>query len=267
MIKTQKHFSKIAGRYGNLRTTDAAPIASITGRLQTLSKVCAADVGCGQGRYDLKLFEHLGESLNLFGVDGNRTMLQQAVTYLRRHGIRAFQTVEAYARDLPFEPASLDCILTFNAVHHFNVVRFLNESARILKDGGYLFIYTRLRSQNRRNIWGTHFPGFHEKETRLFELNELEEWLWRTSALQLEAIEFYQYERVSSLPELTARALEHHYSTFSLYDKKEFDAALQQFQDMIRQSYRDVSNVSWCDENVLLIARKSTAPLMNWEVV
>lgn len=267
MIKTQKHFSKIAGRYGNLRTTDAAPITSIAGRLQTFSKVCAADVGCGQGRYDLKLFEHLGESLYLYGVDGNRNMLQQAVTYLRRHGIGAFQTVEAYARNLPFEPASLDCILSFNAVHHFKVVQFLHESARILKEDGYLFIYTRLRSQNRRNIWGMHFPRFHEKETRLFELNELEEWLWRTSGLQLEAIEFYRYERVSSLSELTARALEHHYSTFSLYGKKEFDAALQQFQEVIGQSYRDLNNISWYDENVLLIARKSTVPSINWEMV
>lgn len=112
-----------------------------------------------------------------------------------------------------------------------------------------------------------HFPGFHEKETRLFELNELEEWLWRTSGLQLEAIEFYRYERVSSLSELTARALEHHYSTFSLYGKKEFDAALQQFQEVIGQSYHDVNNISWYDENVLLIARKSTVPSINWEMV
>lgn len=267
MIKTQKHFSRIAGRYGNLRTTDAAPITSIAGRLQALPKIRAADVGCGQGRYDLKLFEHLGEPLYLYGVDGNRNMLQQAVSYLQRHGIRAFQTVEAYARHLPFEPASLDCILTFNAVHHFKVVQFLNESARVLKDGGYLFIYTRLRTQNRRNIWGMYFPSFNEKETRLFELSDLEEWLWRTSALQLEAIEFYRYERISSLSELTARALDHHYSTFSLYGKKEFDAALLQFQEMIRGCYRDVNNVSWYDENVLLIARKPAVPSINWEAV
>jgi hypothetical protein len=31
-----------------------------------------------------------------------------------------------------------------------------------LKGAGRLFIYTRLRSQNRRNIWGRFFPRFHE---------------------------------------------------------------------------------------------------------
>lgn len=265
MINTQKHFSKIANRYGDLRTTDAAPITYIAGRLQSLPRVYAADVGCGQGRYDLKLFEHLGETLNLYCVDGNRTMLQQANAYLRRHGVQTFQTVEAYARSLPFEPSSLDCIFTFNAVHHFKIVQFLHETARVLKEGGHLFIYTRLRSQNRRNIWGMYFPEFHEKETRLFEMNELEEWLWRTPDLQLEYIKFYKYERLSTLPELTARARGHHYSTFSLYDKNEFDAALQQFQETIHQCYRDVNNVRWYDENVLLVVRKSEAPSMDWE--
>jgi hypothetical protein len=31
-------------------------------------------------------------------------------------------------------------------------LQFLNESARILKEGGYLFIYTRLRSQTIHGI-------------------------------------------------------------------------------------------------------------------
>ncbi|MCH8191935.1 MAG: methyltransferase domain-containing protein, partial [Chloroflexi bacterium] len=60
--------------------------------------------------------------------------------------------------ELPIRAETLDCVLTFNAIHDFPLPGFLQESHRVLKDGGYLFIYTRSRSQNQRTVWGRHFP-------------------------------------------------------------------------------------------------------------
>ena len=54
---------------------------------------------------------------------------------------------------------------------------FLQEASKTLKDGGYVFVYTRLKSQNARNIWGCFFPKFTEKEKRLYDLSNVEIWI------------------------------------------------------------------------------------------
>jgi hypothetical protein len=58
---------------------------------------------------------------------------------------------------------SLDAMVTFNAIHHFILSDFLGETSRVLQDNGHLFICTRLRSQNERDIWGRFFPNSVKK--------------------------------------------------------------------------------------------------------
>jgi hypothetical protein len=54
-----KHFSEIATSYRYVRTTDLEPIQVISQKLKDLRTVTTADVGCGDGRYSLLLFEYL----------------------------------------------------------------------------------------------------------------------------------------------------------------------------------------------------------------
>ncbi len=61
MIRTHHHFSRIAHKYRDVRTTDLEPVLLIKKKLQKLTEIIAADVGCGAGRYDIKLFDHLGK--------------------------------------------------------------------------------------------------------------------------------------------------------------------------------------------------------------
>jgi ubiquinone/menaquinone biosynthesis C-methylase UbiE len=79
-------------------------------------------------------------------------MLKQLEIYLAQHKIKNFQIRKAIADNLPIEDNSLNCIFIFNAVHHFKLLKFLNETSRVLRANGYLFIYTRLRSQNEREM-------------------------------------------------------------------------------------------------------------------
>ena len=256
-----KHFFKIADKYRDLRITDTAPIVYVNEQLQERSTIKAADVGCGAGRYDLKLVEHIGEKLHLYCVDRNRKMLEELRAYLCQNELQAFQTIQANASNLPLRDASLDCLFSFNAIHHFKAPQFLTETFRVLKDDGYLFTYTRLRNQNSRNIWGMYFPWFSQKESRLFELNELQALFNRIPRLTIQAIEFFKYERVYSFDQLLERVRHHHYSTFCLYSKSEFTEALQQFKRNLRQHFDDLENIRWIDENVLLVARKRVAGL------
>lgn len=257
MTNVDYHFSTIAHKYRDLRTTDLEPILFIKKKLQKLQKVEAVDVGCGVGRYSSKIFQYLGDKLYLHCTDSNEKMLEQLKEYFTQHKIKNFQIKKAFADNLPFENDSLDCILTFNAVHHFKLLKFLKESSRILKKTRYLFIYTRLRSQNKRNIWGRYFPQFYEKETRLYELKELELSLNQVPSLTLESIEYFEYKRVASLDWLVNQAQNKHYSTFQFYTDEEFKNALKSFQQKVSENFEDLNKISWIDENILLVARKN----------
>jgi ubiquinone/menaquinone biosynthesis C-methylase UbiE len=221
-----------------------------------LPKIEAADVGCGDGGYGVKLFQCLSDRLYLHCIDTNPKMLKQLGGYLAQHEIKNFQIREAPAKDLPVEDDSLDCIFTFNAIHHFKLLGFLEEASRVLKNNGYLFIYTRLRSQNSKNIWGKYFPLFNQKETRLYELNELKEILRKISKLKIHSVEYFKYKRVSSLDWLVEQAQNHHYSTFDLYTKGEFTQSLDKFKQNLQLHFKDLKNAKWFDENILLVIRK-----------
>ena len=254
---TQEYFSEIAGGYRDLRTTDPEPILHIAKRLRGISPVRAADVGCGDGRYDLKLFQHLGHKIEqLYCVDLTQRMLEQVKDYLARHRIRYFEVVRSVTPHLPFPPEHLNCIFSFNSIHHFDVSRFLREVSRILEQGGRLFVYTRFRSQNARNIWGKYFPRFCEKETRLYEFRELERKVGMIPTLKIEHVQFFTYQRISTLRRLLELARHRHYSTFCKYSDIEFRACLLGFDKNVRNDFNDLRNVRWTDENVLLTIRK-----------
>ena len=248
------HFARVAPAYRQVRTTDTEPIAFIGEILNEMPGVKAADVGCGAGRYDLLLFQHLN-NLHLTCIDINESMLEQVSRYLTSHGIKNVKTVKADADDIPLEDNSMDCVLSFNAIHHFDFVNFIKRSNNVIKDYGRVFIYTRLRSQNGRNIWGKHFPLFAETESRLYELHEMEEWVRSVDSLSLETAKPFKYKRNCTLEQLVDKVKARHYSTFSLYEEDELDEALKEFQENIRQEFQDTNRIEWYDENILLVLK------------
>ncbi len=257
MKRIQHHFSRIAGQYAHLRTTDIEPILFLKNRLKNKAKINAADIGCGTGRYDLKLCEYLDSRLYLICIDNNKNMLKEIAKQLNSEQKRRWCLVNAFSESLPIASDSLNCIFSFNALHHFNLSNFFDEASRILKKNGFLFAYTRLRSQNKRNIWGRFFPKFYEKETRLYELDHLKKSIKKTRLLQLDSIKTFRYERQASLKWLKTQAKKQHYSTFCFYDKKEFKEALLQFRHNLDKNYNDLNNIKWYDENIMLVIRKT----------
>ncbi|MEE8596708.1 MAG: class I SAM-dependent methyltransferase [bacterium] len=258
MKSIHKHFSKIAHKYGDLRTGDLEPILFIKKKVQNLTKIEAGDIGCGMGRYDIKLFKYLGERLHLTCIDMNDDMLNELTKNFNNENIvKNFKIIKSLAENLPLQTNSLDYIFTFNTIHHFKLINFLKETSRILRNNGYLFIYTRLKSQNKRNIWGRFFPKFYEKETRLYELNELIELFKKTPILRLESIEYFKYKRKAKLERLLALAVNHHYSTFCLYNKKEFEKALKEFQKNIVRNFKNTDRITWNDENIMFFITKN----------
>jgi ubiquinone/menaquinone biosynthesis C-methylase UbiE len=256
------HFSQIAPSYRDIRTTDLRPIQFIREKLKGLRTIRAADIGCGAGRYNLLLFEHL-DNLHLTCIDINESMLKETSAYLKGNGIHRFIIVKANVYDLPLKGNLMDCVFTFNAIHHFDLIRFVEKAAAITKEDGLIFIYTRLQSQNARNIWGRYFPLFLEKEERLYELNDITEAIDSTSCSTIESIENFQFKRKSTLDQLLDKVRKRHYSTFSLYDDHELEYCLRKFRKKIAHHFTDPEQIEWFDENIMIVVRPGlkTAPL------
>ena len=63
------HFSQIASIYSQVRTIDYELINYIAKKLAFKQTIVAADIGCGDGRYSIKLIEKLRNRLSLTCVD------------------------------------------------------------------------------------------------------------------------------------------------------------------------------------------------------
>ncbi len=251
-----RHFSDISVIYRDIRNTDKHPILAIREEIERLPVIHAADVGCGAGRYDREFFLSLGNRLFLFCIDENKRMLAQLRRYLAFCNIDQFMALRGVAGELPFFSNFLHCIFTFNAIHHFDLLKFLSECKRVLKPGGHLFIYTRLKNQNKRTVWGRYFPEFFERETRLYEIGDITGAI-QSSHLVLQSIEYFRYRRRSKLPFLLEQARKHHYSTFCFYKDDEIKDVLEEFNENIKKNFPDTDKVTWIDENTMFIIRKA----------
>ncbi len=256
MSRVHEHFSRLSASYNELRTTDVEPVRYVRERLQDQGEIRAADIGCGAGRYDLLLLQHL-PGLHLTCADVNGAMVEETARYLKSQGQSNFVAQRIDASDLRLPDGMLDCVVTFNAIHHFDPVAFLEQAAQAVKSSGHVFVYTRLKSQNARNIWGRFFPGFQEKETRLYDLGCVESWTDRLDDLNLETIEFFRFERVAPLERLLDQVAGKHYSTFSLFSADELGKALEIFEARLAEHFTGCDQIKWTDENVMMVFRKN----------
>ncbi len=245
------HFARVAEVYRAVRTTDPEPVLYIRDALADRASVRAADIGCGDGRYDRLLFDCI-PNLHLVCVDSSAPMLERLSDCLAEARIGNFVTQLSGVDDVALEDDSLDAILTFNAVHHFNVPAFLAKARRALGDDGRLFIYTRTPEQNAGTLWGRFFPRFNEKESRLHSIESMEAWVAETPGLEMVEARVFRYARTASLERLFEQMRGRHYSTFSLYDEREFEEACHGFGERIRRAFDDLEAIRWHDENIML---------------
>jgi SAM-dependent methyltransferase len=241
------HFERVAASYESLRTTDQAPVRTIS-QLLPGCPVTGLDIGCGTGRYTRLLRAALPDGSRLAASDLSAAMLAQLQAANHGHA-REVVPLLAAAEELPLRTASLDLITAFNSVHHFDLGRFLTAAARVLAPGGQLFIYTRTPQQNARTIWGRYFPGFTEHEQRLHSQDALRDAVRRAGGLTVAATQTFHHPRTSTAERLRAQAEGRHYSTFSLYPPQELRAAIATFLTCLPSR-----EVSWVDEHLLVIA-------------
>ena len=257
------HFAKVSGRYRALRELDLAAvrvISDMVARGADLERpVRLLDVATGSGRYLDAVSHFLSSTLTMrvvpIGLDLSPAMLAQARIRNGRAGPRARHLVGA-VETLPFRTASCDVMTCFNAVHHVDLARFADEASRVLTPSGQLVVYTRTPEQNRRTIWGHHFPEFAARETRLYGVKDLRSALQATGAFTSVRTQTVPWAVTTSLARLVEQATHYHYSTFRLYADDALRAAIDTFRQRVGQAFRDVTHITYDNNHLLVMAQR-----------
>ena len=253
----ENHFERVASTYTNVRDTDPDVIDAIINSFPRVDHaIDIAEIGCGSGRYSVLITARLAGCLRLFCCDYSSAMLAECTKYMsQRSPSSRICYCQLDANDLPFADSSFDAVVTMNAVHLFDLDRFVADAARVLRSGGSLCIFTRTPEQNARTVWGQHFPGFTVRETRLHRREVLEESAVRIAELELAGVREFKHSRTESPESLLNRARNFHYSTFALYPSDEFERAMTVFAEKLAQLSVD-GKIEHTAENILVLARR-----------
>ncbi len=130
------HFNSqdAAARYAGNRPQSHGRVLGLLKRIlgAALPVERALDVGCGTGHSTVAL---LPLARAVVGLDSSRFMLAQA----EHHPAVEYRC--GYAEALPFARGSFDLLTVCSAYHWFDQEKFLQESARVLRGGGWLVLY------------------------------------------------------------------------------------------------------------------------------
>ena len=261
--RLSKHFAQVSARYRTLRELDLGAVdlvSDVVARVADPGRpVRLLDVATGSGRY-LDAMSHFLTSLRAMevvpiGLDLSPAMLRQGRSRNGQAGLRARHLVGA-VEALPFQTSSCDVMTCFNAVHHVDLARFVAEASRVLTPSGQLVVYTRTPEQNRRTIWGHHFPEFAARETRLHGVEDLRSALLATGAFTSIRTQTVAWRVTTSLDRLVEQATHYHYSTFRLYADDALRAAIDTFRQRLGQAFRDVTRITHDNDHLLVVAKR-----------
>ena len=261
------HFTEVSSQYEKFRELDLRAVHIISEVLAVAIDrrrpvVRLLDVGTGEGRYLDAVSESLSASLANrmlpIGVDLSPAMLMQSHVRNSHVGLGAQYLVSASER-LPFLTASCDAITSFNAVHHFDLARFVNEASRVLTPSGKFVLYTRTPEQNRRTIWGRYFPEFATRETKLYRSSDLQAALETTGVFESVRVQMIPWTITASLSRLVEQVVHFHYSTFRLYSADDLNTAIDIFKYRVRQAFPDVTRITSDNDHIMLFAKRAPA--------
>ena len=266
-MRLSDHFTEVSSQYERLRELDLRAVQVVSEVLaltidQRRPVVRLLDVGTGEGRYLDAVSESLAASLANrvlpIGVDLAPAMLTQGRVRNGHASLRP-QYLVSTGEMLPFRTASCDAITCFNAVHHFDLARFVSEASRVLIPSGQLVLYTRTPEQNRHTIWGRYFPEFATRETKLYRSSDLQAALQVNEVFKSVRVQMIPWKITASLSRLIEQVAHFHYSTFRLYSDELLREALDTFKCRVRQAFPDMMRITSDNDHMVVIAQRAPA--------
>ncbi len=257
------HFARVAPRYRQVRELDMTAIREVARIIRQLTKsglrIVILDVGSGTGRYLESVLAATGLETThrccAVRYDALREMLG-GTSASSGLPCRSIKSVVGLAEVLPFAAQTIDAVLAFNAIHHFDVGPFLAEVGRVLRPEGRAVVYTRTPEQNRCTVWGRLFPQFTSKEDRLLTETDLTAALDRAGAFGGVELRVMPWSVETNLHRLIDQARSGAYSTFEFYSRREFEDAVATFGRRILEQFKDPSRIVVQADHVLAVATR-----------
>lgn len=99
------------------------------------------DLGSGTGYLSIEIAK-MAPELKVYGIDLSKAMVKIARKHAQTAKVRNVRFELCNAAELPFEDDSIDFIVSTGSLHHWRKpVEVLNESYRVLRNGGEAWIY------------------------------------------------------------------------------------------------------------------------------
>jgi len=131
------------------------------------------DAGCGAGR-DTKVFHDKG--VNVVGIDISEGLLEVA-----RRENPDITFIAADFTDLPLEDQSFDGVWSHASLVHLETIeevgKALSEFSRVLKPGGFLYVYVKEQQGEEKTAIVSDSLSGHERFFRYYEPEEFTELL------------------------------------------------------------------------------------------
>lgn len=219
-------YAKIAGYYDKLRPEPADILLSRIaeyGRIDANSKVL--DVGCGTGRFSLRLFAV--KNSTVCALEPSIEMLKQAVA---KDKLRNVLWLQGDGQRLPFQGDFFNCVYMTLVIHHMeNKEMALQEIHRTLKKGGKCLIMTTSHYRIKRSILND-FPGVTAIDLKRFpSLPSLKKTMMKIGFNDVHCHRVKQYEDVST-DDYLKRVRKKYISTLTLLSEETFQKGLKIFQ-------------------------------------
>jgi ubiquinone/menaquinone biosynthesis C-methylase UbiE len=131
------HISLIEGPTG-YQFSLAPRVSEVIRLLRDQHAISVLDVGCGTGRHSRYLAHH---AFTVYALDVQHKTLASLTRPVNRNQPGHLYPVTASFTTLPFQTACMDAICCFSTIHHSrfsDIIRALQEFARILRPGGLL---------------------------------------------------------------------------------------------------------------------------------
>ena len=121
----------------------------------TLDGKALLDYGCGSGRW-VEYFNKL--NVNYYGVDISSEMIALSTTLYPEKDFRTLQE-----KQIPLDTNSCDFIFSIAVIHHNQKpqqLEILSELNRVLKPGGFLFLFEGVGSEQRQREFPNPMPDW-----------------------------------------------------------------------------------------------------------
>jgi ubiquinone/menaquinone biosynthesis C-methylase UbiE len=231
-IAPKTDYSKIAKYYDKVRTEPGTLLSQIIKYGEISFKSMVLDVGCGTGRFPVKLSSMT--KCSLFGLEPSQEMLKEA---LLKEGSRRILWIKGDGQRLPFPNEIFDCVyMTFVLQHIEKKDLALQEIYRVLKKHGICVIVTTSHSQIKRHVLN-NFPGVTAIDLKRFpSVLSIKRSLLSISFRNVHYHVFQRLEETSTSKYLK-RVQNKYASTLTLFNDSEFQRRFKVFQKRMRKKY------------------------------